>query len=208
MPAIRPAPRVLDGSVVRLMPLEDEHLPALYGAIGRPDVFEGGYGGGAAGMPSTEAGFIEFAHNYYRRDIANVYGVWLQDGTTSEPTMVGTSTLGDFELVKESAHIGWTAYSPSVWGSAVNPESKLLMLDEAFDHGFGRIKLQADAVNARSRAAIAKLGARFEGVTRRDQLRADGTWRDAAVYSIIVDDWPEVRAGLVARVAQFAAGTS
>lgn len=208
MSATRPAPRVLDGSVVRLVPLEDEHLPALFSAIGTPDVFAGGYGGGAAGLPTSEAGFIEFAHRYYRRDVANVYGVWLQDGIAQKPTIVGTSTLGDFELDKERAHIGWTAYSPSVWGSAVNPESKLLMLDEAFDHGFGRIKLQADAVNARSRAAIAKLGARFEGVTRRDQLRADGTWRDAAVYSIIVDDWPEVRAGLVARVAQFTAATS
>lgn len=208
MPATRPAPRVLEGNIVRLVPLEEQHFPALFSAIGRPDVFEGGYGGGAAGLPSTEAGFIKFARNYYRPDVANVYGVWLHDDTMHEPTLVGTSTLGDFELDKERAHIGWTAYSPSVWGSAVNPESKLLMLGEAFDHGFGRIKLQADADNARSRAAIAKLGARFEGVTRRDQRRADGTWRDAAVYSIIVDDWPEVRAGLVARVAGFAAATS
>jgi N-acetyltransferase len=203
MPATRPAPRVLEGSIVRLQPLEEQHLPALYSAIGSPQVFEAGYGGGAAGLPTTEAEFVEFAHRYYRRDVANVYGVWLHDGT-----LVGTSTLGDFELDRERAHIGWTAYAPAVWGSAVNPESKLLMLTEAFDHGFGRIKFQADAVNARSRAALAKLGARFEGVTRRDQLRADGTWRDAAIYSIIVDDWPEVRAGLLARVAQFAAATS
>lgn len=203
MPATRPTPRVLEGSTVKLVPLEDEHLPQLYHAIGTREVFDHGYGGGAAGLPTTEVGFVDFAHRYYRRDTANVYGVWLRDGT-----LVGTSTLGDFDLDRESAHIGWTAYSPSVWGSVVNPESKLLMLAEAFDHGFGRVKLQADATNARSRAAIAKLGARFEGVTRRDQRRADGTWRDAAVYSIIVDDWPEVRAGLVARVAQFTAATS
>ncbi len=198
MSAHRPAPRTLEGRIVTLAPLEDEHLPALYGAIGSLEVFDPGYGGGAAGLPATEAAFIEFAHNFYHRDTANVYGVWLKDGT-----LVGTSTLGDFDEASESAHIGWTAYSPSVWGSGVNPESKLLMLTEAFDHGFGRVKLQADAINARSRAAIAKLGARFEGVTRRDQRRADGTWRDAAVYSIIVDEWPEVRAALEARVAEF-----
>ncbi|MBC7590159.1 MAG: GNAT family N-acetyltransferase [Salinibacterium sp.] len=201
MPASRPIPRVLEGSILSLVPLEDDHLPELFRAIGTPEVFAGGYGGGPAGLPTTEAEFLQFAAGYYRRDINNVYGVWLHDGT-----LVGTSTLGDFDVTKERAHIGWTAYSPTVWGSAVNPETKLLMLGEAFDHGFGRVKLQADAINSRSRAAIAKLGARFEGVVRRDQPRADGTWRDAAVYSIIVDEWPGVKAALEARVAGFASG--
>ncbi len=188
---------------MRLIPLEVEHFAALYRAIGTAEVFASGYGGGPAGLPEDEAAFIEFAHTYYRRDTGNAYGVWLHDGT-----LVGTSTLTDFDEVRESAHIGWTAYSPAVWGTGVNPETKLLMLTEAFDHGFGRVKLQANAENARSRAAIAGLGARFEGVTRRDQRRADGTWRDAAVYSIIVDDWPEVRASLAARVAKFTSAAS
>ena len=196
MPAQRPAPRVIEGSIIHLKPLTDSDLPALFRAIGNPEVFRGGYGGGSAGLPATEAEFIDFAHGYYDRTANNVYGVWTNDGT-----MIGTSTLGDFDETRERAHIGWTAYSPSVWGTGVNPETKLLMLGEAFDHGFGRVKLQADALNSRSRAAIAGLGARFEGVVRRDQLRADGTWRDAAVYSIIVDEWPAVRAALEARVA-------
>jgi N-acetyltransferase len=88
-----------------------------------------------------------------------------------------------------------------VWGTAVNPEAKLLMLEVAFDSGFGRVKLQADARNARSRAAIAKLGATFEGIVRRDQRRADGTWRDTAVFSILADEWPAVRDGLRARLS-------
>jgi RimJ/RimL family protein N-acetyltransferase len=82
----------------------------------------------------------------------------------------------------------------------VNPEAKLLMLGLAFDHGYGRVKLQADDRNARSKAAIAKLGAQFEGVARRDTLRADGTWRDTAIFSVLVDEWPHVRAGLEARL--------
>ena len=75
-----------------------------------------------------------------------------------------------------------------------------MMLGLAFDSGFGRVKLQADALNARSRAAIEKLGGQFEGIVRRDSLRADGSWRDTAVYSVIVDEWPLVRAGLIARL--------
>ncbi|MGL4340636.1 MAG: GNAT family N-acetyltransferase [Rhodoglobus sp.] len=197
MPAQRPAPRVIEGRIICLTPLADSDLSALFEAIGHPEVFRGGYGGGPAALPTTEAEFIDFTFRYYRRDTNNVYGVWLNDGI-----LIGTSTLGDFDETRERAHIGWTAYSPTVWGSGVNPEAKLLLLGEAFEHGFGRVRLQADALNSRSRAAILKLGAQFEGVVRRDQRRADGSWRDLAVYSILVDEWPTVRAGLEARVAE------
>jgi RimJ/RimL family protein N-acetyltransferase len=63
------------------------------------------------------------------------------------------------------------------------------------------VKIQTGSTNARSRAAIEKLGAVFEGVVRREQPLADGTWRDTAVFSVIVDEWPAVRAGLEARLA-------
>ena len=198
MTAQRPGPTILDGRFVRLQPLTWADLPALYGAIGHPEVFAGGYGGGPAGYRDTLEGFTEFAHSYYDLTSNNVYAVRLPTGE-----LVGTSTLADFDLVNEHTHLGWTAYAPSVWGTAVNPETKLLMLQLAFDSGFGRVKIQADAVNSRSRAAILKLGATFEGIVRRDRLRPDGTWRDSAVYSILIDEWPEVRAGLLARLAAF-----
>ena len=56
---------------------------------------------------------------------------------------------------------------------------------------------------ARSRAAIAGIGATFEGVLRRDRPRADGSWRDSAVYSVLVDEWPRVRDGLLARLERY-----
>jgi RimJ/RimL family protein N-acetyltransferase len=198
MPATRPARRTIEGRFITLAPLEEEHLPALFQAIGKPEVFAGGYGGGPAGYRGTEAEFIDFARGYYGWLSNNVYGVWLPDGT-----IVGTSTLGDFDEPNEQAHIGWTAYSPDVWATAVNPEAKLLMLTEAFDNGFNRVKLQADALNSRSRAAILKLGAQYEGILRRTNPRADGTWRDTAVYSVLIDEWPAVRAGLEERLARF-----
>jgi RimJ/RimL family protein N-acetyltransferase len=199
MVATRPIPRVLAGNVVVLEPLRDDDLPELYRAIGNPDVFAGGWGGGPAGHRATEAAFVDFARGYFAWQTGNVYAVRLAESGR----LVGTSTLGDFDETNEHAHIGWTAYDPEVWGTAVNPETKLLMLGEAFDHGFGRVKLQADELNDRSRAAILKLGATFEGIMRRDRLRADGTWRDTAVYSVTIDDWPAVRAGLVARLEAF-----
>ena len=121
-------------------------------------------------------------------------------------TIVGTSSLGDVDVQREHVHLGWTMYGSRWWGSAVNPESKLLLLAHAFETcGFGRVKLQTDVINARSRAAIRGLGATFEGITRRDLRRADGTWRDSAVYSILVDDWPAIRAALQARLSRSSA---
>ena len=202
MPANRPARRVLAGRYISLEPLEKAQLPELFRALGSPEVFAGGWGGGPAGYRDTEAALVEFGEWYFPWESGNVYDARLVGGR-HDGRLVGTSTLGDFDEANEHAHIGWTAWDPLVWSTAVNPEAKLLMLGEAFDHGFGRVKLQADALNSRSRGAIGKLGAVFEGIVRRDRLRADGTWRDTAMFSILVDEWPAVRAGLEARLAAF-----
>jgi RimJ/RimL family protein N-acetyltransferase len=116
-------------------------------------------------------------------------------------TVVGTSSLGEWDLVNERVHLGWTAYGPTWWGTAVNPACKLALLGHAFDDcGFGRVKIQTDLINLRSQAGIAKLGATREGVLRRHIRRADGTWRDTVVFSVLRDEWPQVRAGLLARL--------
>ncbi|WP_167050671.1 GNAT family protein [Salinibacterium sp. ZJ77] len=198
-----PPPRApLVGRFIRLDPFTLDDVPALWRAIGHPEVFAGGYGGGPAGLPADEAAFAEWAPQYFPLESGSTYVVRVASGPHAGD-VVGTSTLGDVEPRNEAAHIGWTAYAPWVWGTQVNVEAKLLLLGTAFDHGFGRVKLQADALNERSRAAIARLGATFEGIARRDRPRADGTWRDTAIFSVLVDEWPEVRAGLERRLAEW-----
>ena len=162
-------------------------------------VFAGGFGGGPFGYRETRAGFVEWAETYFRWDEANPYAVYLVGGP-HDGVLVGTSTLADSDPDREATHIGWTAYDPRVWGTAVNAEVKLLLLGRAFDHGFGRVKIQTDAINERSRAAIGGIGATFEGIARRDRRRADGSWGDSAIFSVIVDDWPRVRNGLEQRL--------
>ena len=201
MTATRPGRIPIDGRFVRLEPLTEEHLPGLWVALGRPEVFAGGFGGGPAGLPADEAAFSDWVWRTVPRQSGTTYVARLAAGRDAG-TVVGMSSLADLELANGHAHIGWTGWDPRVWGTAVNPEAKLLMLRTAFEHGFVRVKLQADVLNDRSRAAILKLGAQFEGVTRRDRLRADGSIRDTAVYSIILEDWPGVRAGLEARLAE------
>jgi RimJ/RimL family protein N-acetyltransferase len=199
--AIRPADRPLAGRFISLTPFSDADLPELERALRHPEVFAGGYGGGPAGLPADAEAFAAFAGPYYAGGPTAMPFTVRIEGGPHHGAVVGATKLGDLDLESESAHIGWTAYDPRVWGTAVNPEAKLLLLGLAFDHGFGRVKLQADARNDRSRAAILKLGAQFEGIARRHKPRADGSWRDSAVYSVIVDEWPAVRAGLEARLA-------
>ena len=201
MTASRPADRPLVGRFISLTPYSDADIPELERALRRPEVFAGGYGGGPAGLPDDADAFASFASDYYAGGPAAMPFTVRLEGGPDHGTVVGATKLGDLDLGSESAHIGWTAYDPRVWGTAVNPEAKLLLLGLAFDHGFGRVKLQADARNDRSRAAILKLGAQFEGIARRHKPRADGTWRDSAVYAVTIDDWPAVRAGLEARLA-------
>lgn len=203
MTATMPPAVPLEGRFVRLEPFDAAaHGAGLWAAIGRPEVFAGGFGGGPGGLPADEAAFVSWAAGYGTGPDALKFVVRLVGGE-HDGLIVGASTLGDLDLPTERAHIGWTAYHPGVWGTQVNPEVKLLMLGYAFDHGFGRVKIQADSENARSRAAIQKLGAVFEGVLRRHRVLADGGFSGTAVYSILIDEWPGVRAGLEARLARF-----
>ncbi|MCC3300801.1 GNAT family N-acetyltransferase [Arthrobacter sp. zg-Y895] len=204
MSASLPQRSVLSGRFVRLEPLTLDLIPDLHRAIAVPEVFAGGYGGGPAGLHTDLDGFTAWAQAYYRWNELP-FAVRLVHGN-HPGAVVGTSSLADLDLSGESVQLGWTAYAPAVWGTAVNAETKLLLLGSAFEAGFGRISIQADSLNARSRAAISGIGAVFEGIRRRDKRRADGSWRDTAVYSVLSDEWPAVRAGLEERLERFAAG--
>jgi RimJ/RimL family protein N-acetyltransferase len=198
--ATRPDGRSLVGRTVRLDVAEESDAEALFAALDDDRVWELGY---AASKPRPAAPADWLAGIRAAVDEERVmYIVRLVDpGGVRDRQVVGTTSLGEIDLHNEKAHLGWTAYSPDVWGTSVNPECKLLILGHAFeDCGLGRVKIQTDSINTRSQAAIAKLGAVREGITRRDMKRADGTWRDSVVFSVIIDDWPAVKAGLQARL--------
>ena len=97
--------------------------------------------------------------------------------------------------------IGWTWFNPSVWKTGVNVETKLLMFTRAFDTlGCVRVELKTDARNDRSRGAMARLPAQFEGIMRKHQITPDVGQRDSAYFSVIDEEWPTVRAALEARL--------
>jgi len=202
--AQRPDGRPLVGGTVRLDLAVPSDGQGLFAALDDPRVYAAGFGGGPAGRPDTASKMSEWVVASIadeRRAAAYVVRLLRNGPLGAAGTIVGTTSLGDVSLPDERVHLGWTAYSPSVWATAVNPESKLLLLSHAFDDcGFGRVKIQTDNRNTRSQGAIARLGAVREGVLRRHQVRADGSFRDTVVFSIVSDEWPGVRAGLLARL--------
>jgi len=97
--------------------------------------------------------------------------------------------------------IGWTWYAERVQRTAVNTESKLLLCTHAFEAlGVRRITWKTDARNARSREAILRLGARFDGVLRTHKVAADGGVRDSAFYSMLRAEWPAAKPRLEDRL--------
>jgi N-acetyltransferase len=99
--------------------------------------------------------------------------------------------------------IGWTWFNPSVWQTGVNVDTKLLMLTNAFETlGCVRVELKTDARNERSRGAMTRLPARFEGIMRKHMIVPDVGQRDSAYFSVIDDEWPTVRANLERRLSR------
>jgi len=114
---------------------------------------------------------------------------------------IGTTSFLDLNPIHNSLEIGSTFYAKDFWRTFVNTECKLMMLAEAFEvRGVERVTLKTDSLNERSRNAISRLGARFEGILRHHMKRPDGTWRDSAYFSILAEEWPTVKSGLEAKL--------
>lgn len=190
-----PTETVLEGTLVRLVPLEREHAAALTACGLDPRIWEWMTHRvtDAAGM----AAYVDSALSDRDRGTALPFATI--DRGTGE--VVGTTRFGAIATDDRRAEIGWTWLAPAAWRTGINVEAKRLMLAFGFDDlALRRIELKTDANNARSRAAIEAIGATFEGVFRKHMVREDGTARDSAYYSIVDDEWPDVRALLDARI--------
>lgn len=117
---------------------------------------------------------------------------------------VGVSSYLNIDEANKVVEIGGTWYGAAFHGSEVNPNSKLLLMTHAFETlGFERVEFKTDARNVRSRRAIAKLGAKEEGTLRSNRIVKDGRRRDTVYYSILKNEWPAVKAGLMERVSSY-----
>ncbi|MCQ9131858.1 GNAT family N-acetyltransferase [Streptomyces hilarionis] len=199
MPAQVPLPTTLIGRHVRLEPLAMKYLGGLF-AAGGGDEEVWRWQGGPAPQSEEELGakLAELLADAERGDCV-AFAVIDRDGGNP----IGWTAYMDVDADNERLEIGWTWYGRAYWRSAVNTETKLLLLTHAFEElGMGRVQLKADHLNHRSQAAIERLGAQREGVLRRHRRRPDGTWRDTVYFSLLVEEWPSAKERLVARLAR------
>lgn len=189
----------LTGTVVDVRPfVADRDAEDLFAAVDHDAVWEH-----VAGRPADSRALAEMLLGRYA-DGALPWVVRLRVTYAGLPagTCVGSSSYLDVSVEDARLEIGSTTYTPSLWGTAVNPDTKLVLLGHAFEVlRAGRVQLKTDVRNTRSQEAIARLGATYEGTLRRYQRRADGTVRDTALFSVVAEEWPAVRAALQERVA-------
>lgn len=115
--------------------------------------------------------------------------------------LAGSTSYLDVDAALGGLEIGWTWYRRDLWATEVNPACKLLLLGHAFeDLGASRVTLKTDGLNTRSQAAIKKLGCRYDGTLRHHRVRPDGTVRDTVFFSMLADEWPAAKVGLLARL--------
>jgi N-acetyltransferase len=180
---------------VRLEPFEERHRAGLTAAAETDfgifrhmpfPVAEKGYGAWFDALRADQAAGRSIPHAVFADDV-----------------IVGQSCYLNPRPRDAGVEIGSTWYAGSAQGTFVNPAAKLLLIGHAFACGAERVELKTDALNARSRAAMLKMGATFEGIHRRHMRRADGSLRDTAWFSVLREEWPAVKAGLEARLAAY-----
>ncbi len=185
-----PEPVVLARGDVRLEPLAPSHVRGLTGAVDHA-----GWTWLSTTPPDSEPAMAAWVQAALAEPARQPWVVLLGG------RVVGSTSYLDIDVPLGGLEVGWTWYAPSVWATEVNPTCKLLLLGYAFDElGASRVLLKTDAVNTRSRGAIARLGASLDGVLRHHRLRPDGSVRDTACYSVLTGEWPAVRDGLLSRL--------
>ncbi|HEX6909691.1 MAG TPA: GNAT family protein [Longimicrobium sp.] len=193
-------PVTLEGRHVRLVPMTPEHVPALWEAGRDPELWR---------LTMSQVHSEDDMRRYVSAALhAQTAGTALPFVTTEAPTgrVVGSTRFGNVDPANRRVEIGWTWISPAWQRTAVNTEAKYLMLRHAFETlGCVRVELKTDVLNERSRAAILRIGAREEGVLRKHQITELGRIRDTVYFSVIDDEWPDVRARLEGMLAAPAA---
>lgn len=200
---------VLEGRHVRLEPLSADHISGLTAAAARdPALYVWSY------IPQGRADMAQYVESALA---ARASGTALPFATLrrADGTVIGSSRYFDIERWAwpaghaeareerpDGCEIGYTWLAADAVRTAANTEAKLLMLTQAFEGwGIKRVCFHTDARNERSRFALLRIGAQFEGVLRAHRLASDLIPRDSARYSILATEWPRVREQLRARLA-------
>jgi len=195
--AMEVQPVTLAGQHVRLEPLTMDHLDALWDIGQDADLWQ---------WTPYHIKTREEMHTYVQLALDwQEIGTALPFVTIEQATheIVGCTRFGNIDAPNHRVEIGWTWIGKPWQRTAVNTEAKFLMLQHAFEvwHCI-RVELKTDVLNERSRAAILRIGAKQEGIFRHHMITDSGRLRDTIYFSIINDEWPEVKERLQAKLAE------
>ncbi len=189
-------PLVLRGRKIVLQPLEVEALDGLFAASQDPEIWRLT----SVDYSRPEIFYPNFEAALRAREHGKAYPFAIRLAGSGE--IIGTTRLLDIAPEDRKLEIGVTWLASPHWGTGVNAECKYLLLEYCFESlRANRVQFRARSDNARSRRALEKIGAMFEGVLRKDKIQPDGKVRNTAVYSIIDEDWPGLKPKLAARIA-------
>ena len=185
----------LAGELVRLRQLQESDAEELWSATGNDaDVWNWIWS--IEPIPQSVEEMRHLISSMLARDAQgkrHTFAVVLK----SSGQVIGSTSYLNRNDEEKSLEIGSTFYGATARRTGVNTECKYLLLRHAFETlGCQRVLIKADINNATSLAAIARIGAKREGVIRHDRKRRDGSWRDAVYFSVIAPEWPETKVRL------------
>ena len=191
------APITLEGNHVRLEPLSLDHLDALTAVALDPELWK--FTTVNIRNRDEMRAYVEEALRL--QAAGTVMAFVTRDKKTN--AIVGSTRFADIQVAHRTMEIGWTWIARSHQRTAVNTEAKYLMLRHAFEQmNARRVMLKTDETNLKSRAAIERIGAKQEGILRNHMLVWGGRNRNSVVFSIISEEWPEVKQNLEAKLAE------
>jgi N-acetyltransferase len=194
---IDPKPVTLERDGIRLEPLSSGHADGLVTAASDGKLWDLWFT--SVPEPGAVPTYIRDAEK--GRGEGHMLAWAVRDLTTN--TIVGSTRYHDIVAAIDRVEIGYTWYAGRCQRTNVNTTCKLLLLEHAFDTlGCGVVGLRTDNFNFRSQRAIEALGAKKDGVLRRHQARRDGSVRDSVMYSILKEEWRDVRRHLELRLAK------
>ena len=188
-------PGTLSGRLVTLEPLSHEHRDGLAEAARDGEMWRLWY----TTVPTPDRVEAEIERRLELQRLGSMLPFTSRRNDTG--AVIGMTTFMNIDAATPRVEIGSTWNAQSSHGSGTNPESKLLLLSHAFDvWDCPAVEFRTDFNNHQSRAAIARLGAKQDGVLRSHLRPAAGDTRDTVVFSIIASEWPGVRLGLEHRI--------
>ncbi|HEY8185936.1 MAG TPA: GNAT family protein [Pyrinomonadaceae bacterium] len=194
------APVTLEGYGIRLEPLSETHHDGLAAAAADGRLWELWF----TFVPEPDQTGTYIADALEGQRAGHMLPWAVRELTTG--AIVGTTRYHDIVAKIDRVEIGYTWYAKSWQRSHVNTVCKLLLLKHAFEGlGCRVVGLRTDNFNFASQKAIAALGAHKDGVLRHHDARRDGTVRDSVIFSILAEEWPDVKRHLVTRLARHGA---